>query len=199
MYRKKLAFVSLALIGFLALGGCSMNRCKTVVDPNAKAEGTDKKDSDSEKDPKDGPWATPPHNPSATLIPGQVSKSTPKPSTPAAEERAYGQKPLVNIPPPSQPAPGDSESALEKTKKTIKIYKYDGSRQCGQGTLMGLEAMAKELKGIAIFSQENKNDGMMRIQMCGAPTGNANIYEINVSDMKKAFKKGFREWKPEPN
>jgi hypothetical protein len=55
--------------------------------------------------------------------------------------------------------------------------------------------MAKQLKNIKILTQEKKNDGMMRIQMCGAPSGVANVFEIEQKNLKKAIKMGFREWK----
>ncbi len=76
----------------------------------------------------------------------------------------------------------------------IKIYKFDGSLQCGQGKATPVAEMQKELGTIQVFSSQNKNDGMMRIQVCGAPTGNCNIYEIPHKDLEAAQKKGFKEW-----
>ncbi len=35
---------------------------------------------------------------------------------------------------------------------------------------------------------------MMRIQVCGAPTGNSNVYEIDRKDLEAALKVGFKEW-----
>lgn len=88
------------------------------------------------------------------------------------------------------------EQKMTQTSKAdrIKIYKADGSLQCGQGKKIPLEEMEKELEGIKIYSKENKNDGLMRIQMCGAPTGYNNVYEIEKTDLEKALKKGFKEW-----
>lgn len=82
------------------------------------------------------------------------------------------------------------ESALSR----IKVYKPDGSLQCGQGKAISLAEMQKELKDIKVYSSANKNDGMMRIQVCGAPTGNANVYEIDRKDLSAALKAGFKEW-----
>ena len=76
----------------------------------------------------------------------------------------------------------------------VRIYKPDGSLQCEMGKKVSLETMEKELKGITVYGKSNRNDGLMRIQVCGAPTGNANVYEINRSDLEKALKKGFKEW-----
>jgi len=76
----------------------------------------------------------------------------------------------------------------------VKVYKSDGSLQCGMGKKIPLETMEKELKGIQIFSKSNRNDGLMRIQVCGAPTGDANVYEIKKEDLEKAVKLGFKQW-----
>ncbi|MFN8790376.1 MAG: hypothetical protein ACK5Y2_02860 [Bdellovibrionales bacterium] len=76
----------------------------------------------------------------------------------------------------------------------VKVYKPDGSLQCGMGQKIPLEVMEKELKGIKVHSRSNRNDGLMRIQVCGAPTGNSNVYEIDRTDLEKALKKGFKEW-----
>ena len=88
---------------------------------------------------------------------------------------------------------------ISKMKETsagqrIKIYKADGTLQCGQGKKIALEQMKKELKDIKVHSQTNKNDGKMRIQLCGSPTGNCNIYEIDRENLDQALKLGFKEW-----
>jgi hypothetical protein len=79
----------------------------------------------------------------------------------------------------------------------IKVFKFDGSLQCGQGEKIALSEMQKELKDILVISSENKNDGMMRIQLCGSPTGNCNVYEIDRKDLEAALKYGFKEWTAE--
>ena len=76
----------------------------------------------------------------------------------------------------------------------VKVYKPDGSLQCGQGKAIPIADMQKDLKDIKVFSSFNKNDGMMRIQVCGAPTGNSNVYEIDRKDLAAAVKLGFKEW-----
>lgn len=82
------------------------------------------------------------------------------------------------------------ESKLDK----VKVFKPDGSLQCGQGKAVSIVEMQKELKNIKVYSSGNKNDGMMRIQLCGSPTGNANVYEIDRKDLAAAIKLGFKEW-----
>lgn len=76
----------------------------------------------------------------------------------------------------------------------IKVFKADGTKQCGQGQRVSLLEMEKELKGIKIYQSYNKNDGQMRVQMCGAPTGNCNVYEIDSKNLEQAKKQGFKEW-----
>lgn len=93
-----------------------------------------------------------------------------------------------------------STLSLEKTvsgvdqMNKIKVFKADGTLQCNQGQKVDLQEMAKELIGIQIFSSENKHDGLMRIQLCGKPTGHNNIYEINSADLPKAMALGFKKW-----
>ena len=79
--------------------------------------------------------------------------------------------------------------------KKIKVAKPDGTLQCNQGVKVSLVEMQKQLQDIPVFSSENIHDGMMRIQMCGTPTGNHNVYEINESDLDKAISYGFKRWK----
>lgn len=79
-------------------------------------------------------------------------------------------------------------------KKSVKVYKADGSLQCGQGSEISLEKMSKDLGDIKVLSSFKKNDGLMRMQVCGAPTGNCNVFEISETDLAAALKKGFKEW-----
>jgi hypothetical protein len=76
----------------------------------------------------------------------------------------------------------------------VKVYKYDGSLQCGMGKAISLDDMKKELGDIVVFSAENKYDGLMHIQACGTITGKANVYEIDKTDLEKALKLGFKFW-----
>lgn len=74
------------------------------------------------------------------------------------------------------------------------IYKADGSLQCGQGEKIEIASMRKDLGNIEVYSSETKHDGMMRIQVCGAPTGHSHVFEINKSDLDAALKLGFKRW-----
>ena len=79
--------------------------------------------------------------------------------------------------------------------KLIKIAKPDGSLQCNQGHKIPLEEMAKELAGIKIYNSWSKNDGMIRIQLCGSPTGQYNVYEVHQDNLTQALNLGFKSWK----
>ena len=76
----------------------------------------------------------------------------------------------------------------------VKVHKPDGSQQCGMGKAVSLAEMQKQLGGIKVHKAYNKNDGMMRIQVCGTATGNSNVYEIDRKDLAEAIKAGFKEW-----
>jgi len=86
------------------------------------------------------------------------------------------------------------ESQKEKKTKTVKVYRYDGTLQCGMGKRIALEEMQKDLKEIPVISSAHLNDGLMRIQLCGSPTGDANVFEIEEGHLEKAKTLGFREW-----
>jgi hypothetical protein len=92
------------------------------------------------------------------------------------------------------PNPIESEASSKAAQLKVRVYKPDGSLQCGMGHKIPLEEMERELKGISVSSRINQNDGLMRIQVCGAPTGQCNIYEIDRKDLAKALNLGFKEW-----
>lgn len=81
-----------------------------------------------------------------------------------------------------------------KEEERVFVYKYDGSLQCGQGRKIPLKEMAGQLEGIKIFSMKNKPDGLMHIQVCGSPSGFANVYEVGKSSLPIIKEKGFKLW-----
>ena len=106
-----------------------------------------------------------------------------------------------NTPCKIEERPAEKIQGIEKTMTSdkdltqrVRIFKPDGSLQCGQGKKTDLSVMAKELQNIQIFSSENKHDGLMRIQLCGHPTGTCNVFEILQADLEKAEKLGFKKW-----
>ncbi len=100
---------------------------------------------------------------------------------------AAGLQQLANA---AQPGGG-----MEPVEKRILVFKYDGSLQCGSAKGQGLNEMQKELGNIKVFSSQKKPDGLMHIQVCGAATGMANVYEILATDLALAEKHNFRLWK----
>lgn len=97
--------------------------------------------------------------------------------------------------PQAKTAGATAQTALPTTiEDKIRVYKYDGSLQCGMGKATSLAEMKKELAGITIYSEKAQSDGMMRTQVCGSPTGRANVFEINKSQLSEAKKRGFKEW-----
>ncbi|UYL08166.1 hypothetical protein B9G69_014030 [Bdellovibrio sp. SKB1291214] len=97
----------------------------------------------------------------------------------------------------SQADGGAAVTSTTNTSDRVKVFKPDGSLQCGQGKRIPLPDMQKDLGSIQVFSSKNANDGMMRIQLCGSPTGNCNVYEIDRKDLAAAQKAGFKEWTAE--
>lgn len=91
---------------------------------------------------------------------------------------------------------GNEKTSSQKKdlSKRVFVYKNDGSVQCEAGGKTTLDNMKKELGTIEVFSSANKHDGMMRIQVCGAPTGFCNVYEIEEKDLELALKAGFKKW-----
>jgi hypothetical protein len=92
------------------------------------------------------------------------------------------------------PVNADAPKTASAKDAKVRVYKYDGSLQCQSGKGVAVEKMAEDLKGIAIFSQQKKPDGLMHIQVCGSGTGRANVYEILETDLPKAEKVGFKKW-----
>lgn len=81
---------------------------------------------------------------------------------------------------------------LANSATYIKVFKYDGSVQCGN-TGVAPDVMALELKnaGIEVFCIQQGHDGLMRTAVCGAATGNINIYSIDSADLSAAAAIGF--------
>jgi hypothetical protein len=96
----------------------------------------------------------------------------------------------------SAPATGSQKETMKPASKLdrVKVFKADGSLQCGQGKAVPAAEMQKELGDMKVYSTATKTDGMMRIQVCGSPTGSANVFEIDRSNLEAAIKKGFKEW-----
>ena len=80
---------------------------------------------------------------------------------------------------------------------TIFVSKSDESKQC-DAVGISLSVMQTQLIDITVYSAVKKSDGLMYIALCGAGTGNYNVYEIAAVDVEKATKIGFSEWIEKP-
>lgn len=71
----------------------------------------------------------------------------------------------------------------------------DGSRQCQPATARKKSALESELKKakIKFIRTKNLSDGAMRIQVCGAPTGQLDAVEALPSQAKALSRLGFVE------
>src|SRR5438094_9996498 len=67
---------------------------------------------------------------------------------------------------------------------TVKVFRYDGSLQCGMGQAVPLDEMAKELTAvnIRVLSSEKSVDSGFIIAMCGARTCRAYVYVLAQDD-----------------
>ncbi len=83
---------------------------------------------------------------------------------------------------------------------TVKVFRYDGTLQCGMGQAVPLDEMAKELTAvnIRILSSEKRVVSGFIIALCGAPTGIANVYEIAKDDLPRlpADRQGVKRFQP---
>ena len=75
----------------------------------------------------------------------------------------------------------------------VKVYKYDGSVQCGH-TGVEQDTMVLELTkaGIDVVCSQKGHDGLMRTTVCGADTGKLNIYTIDSTNLSNAEVIGFK-------
>ncbi len=76
----------------------------------------------------------------------------------------------------------------------MEVFKYDGSLQCDRGREISREVMAEELrrKGIKVEASRKGHDGLVHISVCGASTGNLNVYTIAGESLPKARALGFK-------
>src|SRR5207245_11735243 len=70
---------------------------------------------------------------------------------------------------------------------TVKVFRYDGSLQCGMGQAVSLDEMAKELTAvnIKVLSSDKRVVPGFIVPLCGAQTGVANVYEIAEDDLSR--------------
>lgn len=79
----------------------------------------------------------------------------------------------------------------------VFVFKPDGSLQCQSGKKISPDEMKQELKDIPVFKSYSQHDGRLHPQICGAPTGKVNVYEIDAESLAAAEKLGFKLFKPD--
>jgi hypothetical protein len=94
----------------------------------------------------------------------------------------------------TNPAKEVNLSSPSGPQDRVKVFKYDGSLQCGMGKAVSVDEMKAEFKAFKVYSTQNKSDGLMHMQVCGSATGKANVYEIDRKDLAEVKKLGFKEW-----
>lgn len=80
------------------------------------------------------------------------------------------------------------------SQQTVWVAKGDGSKQCGPKTGIttpGMAAAEAKQAGIIVHKAKAGNDGRMRSQQCGQPTGATVELEISRNDLRKALSLGF--------
>ncbi len=88
----------------------------------------------------------------------------------------------------------DVKDSTQQTQQFSRVMTDASKVVVGLGKAVALEAMAKQLQGVTVFSQSKKRDGLIHIQVCGSITGMANVYEIPLAQIKKAESFGFKKW-----
>jgi len=74
----------------------------------------------------------------------------------------------------------------------VRVYRPDGSLQCGRGEVRSLEddKLLLEKLGAQVTSAEKRSLPIPISKMCGAPTGRVNTFVIGESDWEK-IRRGF--------
>lgn len=75
----------------------------------------------------------------------------------------------------------------DSSQPYIKVFKYDDSVQC-ESSGVAPEIMMLELinAGIDVICSQKGHDGLARVAVCGADTGNINVYTIHTANLPDA-------------
>ena len=88
-----------------------------------------------------------------------------------------------------------SNLGLAKAVDSVWVGRADGSKQCEAEQKELSPAVKEQLKaaGIEVLQSKKGDDGRMRIQMCGAPSGKMDMVQIPRTQLEAAKKLGFVE------
>lgn len=77
---------------------------------------------------------------------------------------------------------------------TVQVYKETGEKQCGQQAGSHIDKVKEILikNKITVLDAKTQDDGMMHIQVCGAPTGQIHVFSIPKASAKRALGLGFK-------
>ena len=80
-----------------------------------------------------------------------------------------------------------------QTVSSVYVYKLAGTMQCETDPGIQLVTMEQDLisAGVKVISRRKRFDGREGVALCGAPTGEINIYEITSSDLPVAIGQDF--------
>lgn len=85
--------------------------------------------------------------------------------------------------------------------KLVRVYRPDGSLQCGLGRPRTLKEDQQVLSALGghVISAEKRTIPVQVLQVCGAPTGRANTYVIKAKEWQLILRSfvgpaGFAEW-----
>lgn len=84
-----------------------------------------------------------------------------------------------------------SQQPLPRTPGRVWISRPDGSLQCQNGSGKSVSESARDLAGVVVYRRETRLDGLMRVQLCGTPTGRLHVFEIDERRLKEAERRGF--------
>ena len=90
-------------------------------------------------------------------------------------------------------APSAAQTDGTQQSGRIDIFKPDGSRQCEPDSGIPIDAMQRELTeaGVDVHAASTAADGMLRPQVCGAPTGQIHVFTIDAAAAQAAADLGF--------
>jgi hypothetical protein len=90
-----------------------------------------------------------------------------------------------------------SDAVSVSSNDSVWVARGDGGQSCSPKSGQALEAGAGELQKaqVRVLESRKGDDGKMRAQMCGLPTGKLNAYRIPREDLGRAVALGFLQQK----
>ena len=101
----------------------------------------------------------------------------------------------TDVTPPAPRAIQSSKMLLPED--SVQVSKPTGEKQCSVDKAEPLNKVLAQLstKKITVYESHTQADGLVHMDLCGAPGGNVNVFTISKKDLKKALNLGFKEVK----